>query len=319
MIEWLSPDELVKTPPAARWVIPGLQLCPGRASMIYGEKGTAKSLITYSLAISAAAGLPVWGVFPVAAPLMVALVDTEMGMGPSRRRVHACARGVGVDLSVVRDRIKLASRPRVKLSSVNDLVASFTGIDLAIIDTFAGATPNVDKNDECVRAWIDPMGEASERTGTTFLFIHHEGTKKGRSRGSSAIEDACGAVFRVAGIDPSKPRRLRQTKASVDSAELIEPMNLIVEKLDSGRGARVTVDGYANKAHEALGSIVDALRGWKSAAPTKNELYAAVKGSRPQFFEALDLGERTGAISTKREGNSIRIHLPDLADRSAAE
>jgi hypothetical protein len=324
VIDWLSVDELVAVPPPPKWIVEGLQLCPGRVSMIYGEKGSAKSLVTCAAAVAVAAGLPVWGAFAVDAPKVAAIVDYEMGLGPLRRRVHGCARGLGISLRALQGRLLVTSRPpKLDLTSTPAIVESFRGISFAVIDTFAGATPNVDKNDERIRAWIDPMSAASEEIGTTFLLVHHEGKGSRRARGSSAIEDACGAVFRISGTDDKRPRHLVQTKVAVDAAEPIDAMSLLVQKTDCG-GCRVLVEGHRavdpERALPRVADVVATLAAWTGPRlPSKTELAKAMGGKKETALAAIDLAEERQLIGSQASGTARRFQLSGTAQRSAGE
>lgn len=318
MIEWVPFDEILSPPPPPPWVVPGLQLGPGRVSMLYGVKGTAKSLITWSAALSAAAGLPVWGAFEVPRPMTVAIVDFEVGLATARRRVHMIAKGHGIDLRLLRGRLRLISHPRrFDLRAVDDIERSFEGVDLAIIDTLSGATPGADENDRRIRDYIDPMSEASSRTGVTFWMTHHEGASHGRARGSTAIEDACGAVFRLSGTDETKPRSLRQTKVAVDAVEPIAPLELLVEPTHGKAGARVTLKGADDRVAARVIEILNHLRGL-SAPTTKEAIADALKGNRTDLFAAMGRMERNGLVRVERSGRTKQVVLSETCTKRDA-
>jgi hypothetical protein len=93
-----------------------------------------------------------------------------------------------------------------------------------VIDSLRAAAPTIDENTSEARRALDMLGLVSDKTGATFLVLHHEGKPKDygdarmAARGSSAIQDAAGCVLRLTpGQRDGAPRTCAQTKQPAES------------------------------------------------------------------------------------------------------
>lgn len=238
--------------PEARWLIPELQLGPGRPSMIAGYGASGKTLAAQSLAVSVATGKSVWSEFTTGEAVTVLHVDHEMGRDATIRRYQRLCTGLKITREELGDRIRVAPFPPIYLTD-EDAKDSYTrsceDVGLCLIDAFRGAVPGADENDSKVRRYLDLLALVSEKTGTTFLVLHHAGKPKtdsssdGRTkaRGSSGIFDACGAYFNLIGAK-GEPKMVDHQKAhpSADGS-LLDTFSIefIDTQGETGSGVRV--------------------------------------------------------------------------------
>src|SRR5437899_12619435 len=109
-----------------------------------------------SLALSIAAGRPVWGAYG-SQRRRVVHVDLEQGDRLTRRRYQRIARAMGVDLAPLGDALALAAMPPIALTSAcaDAWREIMTGRDLLIVDSLRAATAGADENDSGIRAGLD--------------------------------------------------------------------------------------------------------------------------------------------------------------------
>jgi len=223
---WIrTPDIFLPLPPT-KWIVPGLQLCPGRPAMLAAYGSTGKTLAAQSLALAVAARRRVWGELACPAALTVRHVDHEQGRHATLKRYQRLAVGMNLKLDEIEDRLEVSVFPSVylNLKDAEDAYAkACEGVGLVIIDALKGATPGADENDSKIRDCIDTLSRVSDKTGTAFLIIHHSGKPKenhedGRTipRGSSAIFDACGSVMVMLG-EKGKPKLVCHEKGAAEA------------------------------------------------------------------------------------------------------
>jgi hypothetical protein len=201
--------------PATPWLSRDLQWAPGRPCQIQGAGGAGKSFAIYAAALALAAGRPVWGKFrPSRQNVRTIVLDYDGG--GAQRRIQRLAPGMGIDPAELAGKLRIVRRPPVRLSSfkmddaamrataVDTFAAVVDGWDLCVVDALRGIAAGVDENDSRIRDFLDVLGDASDRTGCTFVFLHHSGKGAGdkakgeRGRGSSAIQDGSGSVLSMA-------------------------------------------------------------------------------------------------------------------------
>lgn len=226
-INWLETRQILAPLEPTRWVVPQLLIGPGRPVLFAGFGGSAKTLALQDVALAVASGTRVWDRFDTVAG-EVRHLDYEQGRHATARRYQRLALGRDLDAARLRDRLKLAVFPSVFLDSPNAVDAycrACEGASLVILDALRGATPSSDENDSSIRTCLDNLSRVSEKTGATPVVIHHAGKPKDShsdprtiARGSSAIFDACGAVFVIiASRAPSPSRRVVQVKVPAEA------------------------------------------------------------------------------------------------------
>ena len=188
-----------------------LQWAPGRPCQIQGAGAAGKSFAAYAAALALATGRPVWGQFRPSREAVRCIV-LDFDGGGAQRRIQRLRAGMGIDPSELVGKLRIVSRPPVRLSAfkmegaeraaaVDTFARAVEDFDLAIVDALRGLVAGVDENDSRIRDFLDVLGDVSERTGCTFVFLHHTGkgggekAKNERGRGSSAIQDGSGSVL----------------------------------------------------------------------------------------------------------------------------
>lgn len=257
-VTWVSAAEIAQPLPPVPWVVPNLQIGPGRPCSIQAYGGGMKTLVAASIAVACAAGKLVFEAFPCGRPKPVGIFDLEMGRRASSRRIQRTAIGMGVELASLP--LKLAPLPKVRLTDPNApdvLMRAVDGLELAIWDSLRAGLVGVDENDSGVRAYLDMLLEISERTGTTWVVLHHVGkTKDGhgdarqKGRGASAIFDAWGAVLDLT-KESDNVRRVEMTKVHPEAEGPIDPFAIEVFDISDGGNSKAGV-AVRYKAIEAL-------------------------------------------------------------------
>lgn len=239
-IETFGPEEIAKPLPAVSYLVEGLRLAKGAPLLLAGPSFIGKTAIAQSLMLSLAAGKPVFGVYSCR-PATVLHVDLEQGRDLTFRRYQRLARGMGVDLRSLGDRLRVAIKPSVRLDSEDGeevYTRALQGVDFAVIDCLRAAAPSADENSSDVRQWIDLLDRIGERTGTVVALIHHmkkpsAGAPEGARnaiRGSSAIFDACGAVYAFTG-EKGQPARVHHEKERTKGV-LLDDFGLRIEDVE---------------------------------------------------------------------------------------
>lgn len=241
-IEWVHGVEAEAELPPPNWIVPKLQICPGRPTMIAGYGSSGKTLIAQSLLLACAAGKQVWGVFDTPRKLVVRHLDHDQGRYATHRRYQRLAQGMGVSLRELGTSFGFATSPDIHLTDKDAkarYVEACVGADLVLIDALRGAAAGVDENDSRIRECVDVLAWVSEKIGTAFILIHHAGKVAGEDkrtgpRGSSAIFDGCGCVLQIEAKEPHEPKSVHQTKGAAEAeGGSIPPFMLSIEHDDA--------------------------------------------------------------------------------------
>lgn len=219
-IEVLNGERLEAPLPQLSYLVRDLGLVAGGGAphLVAGYGFSGKTLALQAMLLALAAGLPAWGAFPVARPLRVLHVDLEQG-DLTVRRYQRLARGCGVALRGLGDRLAVAVMPRIKLEAGEARwVDLMLGRDLVLVDSLRAARGG-SENDSDFREALDMLGMVSNATGCRALVIHHA-KKPGENdtearyaiRGSSAIYDAVDGAYVFSGAR-GEPIRIEHVKA----------------------------------------------------------------------------------------------------------
>jgi hypothetical protein len=248
VIEHVGVDAIFAELPPVEWLCEGLRLARGQGVTCFAGYGySGKTIVAQSLALSIASGRDAFGTYACRRGRVLHL-DYEQGSRVTRDRYQRLARGMGITLDDLGDRLRLATFPRVYLDSGDaaDVFArTLEGFDYVIVDALRGAAPTLDENDSAIRCVIDLLARESERTGVLPQMLVHgrkpkEGEAKGSARfgirGSSAIWDAFSNVF-VLGASKNEPTRVEHEKDRVYGTPLAD-FGLRIEDIDGATGAR---------------------------------------------------------------------------------
>jgi hypothetical protein len=245
-ITWVESDKIFAELFAQRWGVQGLQIGPGRPTLIAGYGASAKTLSAQSLALAKASGRLVWNRYECD-PGVVLHIDYEQGHYGTAKRYQRLAKGHGISLDELGNRLRYAALPSVMLdgtAALDALLRACDGVELVIVDSLKASSPGLDENDAKIRTVLDRMNYVSDRTGAAFVLLHHAGKpREGHStdsrtlaRGHSAIFDAAGCVYNlVAGATGGDPKSVTQAKMPAEAEGApIEPFELVVEDVVIG-------------------------------------------------------------------------------------
>lgn len=202
----LEVADLARELPPVPWLCEPLRLAPGAVTMFAGYGYSRKTLALQSLALSVAAGRPVWGLYSVKKGRVVHL-DYEQGTRPTTERYQRMARGMGFEISELESgALRVCVLPEKYLDEqgiFDQLIPLCAGASLIVVDSFRAAFPGVDENSSESRRYLDALSRVSESTGAMTAVVHHarkspagESDDASQSlRGSSSFFDACQSVF----------------------------------------------------------------------------------------------------------------------------
>lgn len=297
--------------------------------MIAAYSYSGKTLAAMALAVAIAAGEKVWGQWSVHEPARVMYLDFEQGGGATRRRFQALLKGMGIEPEALGDRLRLGALPTFRLTDQDaepylTAACASLGVDLCVIDTLRAATPGEEENDSRMSAWLEMLTRVSEKTGTTFLVIHHAGKKKQgfgppdpreAPRGSSAVVGACGTVL-VMMKEGDAPSEVTFAKLSADAdASPPEPFFLAIEPPNGGVRVVYKSKEQVRPPHDPVRELrgdVERLVGAVAADPGvgARALRATLRGMGSERFKtAREEAIRTGRVVVERKGKS-EGHFP---------
>ena len=240
----LSTEEIFATLPDIPWLVPALGIAPGAPTMFVGSGWSGKSLIAQTIAIAVASGTTLWNQFTTKQGRVLHL-DYEQGNRLTRSRYQKICHGKGLTKDDLGGRLEAFILPPFSLSSSSResiLTRAGEDRDLVIIDSLRASTPGLDENLSEMREPLDAAGRASEKTGCTFLFIHHRNKLSDEAdsitgiRGSSAIFEGNDCVFIM------KQRKSREdpiviiNKKSRALGLELDPFNLYFDDVDDRTG-----------------------------------------------------------------------------------
>jgi hypothetical protein len=299
----LSVAELAAPLPPVPWLVEGLGMAPGAVTLIGGYGFSGKTVAMQSLALSVAAGRPVWGVYGCRKGPVVHL-DYEQGRRLTQERYQRLAVGQGIQLGdLAPGSLRVACLPRLYLdddsaeAALEELAA---GCALVIDDSFRASFPSADENDSKVRRHLDMLTRVSERTGAMMVVILHA-KKPGKDdvagakfslRGSSAIFDAAQSVYVFNGTKGA-PTRVEHEKCRLRGKELpgwgLEVVDvedrrgLLVRHLDGEQMEQDSGDALA----EVKGQIIRMMGKVRRPMTTATAIYERIGGRKQQCLTAV--------------------------------
>lgn len=329
-LKFIDAGKIAEPLPDVPYLVNALGIAPGAVTIVAGPGFAGKTVTLQDMAVSIAAGLPVWGVYN-AKRGAVAHLDFEQGDRISRERLQRIAKAKGLDLASLP--IRLCVHPEIGLQERDALdvyTRALEGTMFAIVDSLRAAASTADENSSEVRRFIDLLNQVSERTGSTISLIHHtrkpqgDGGTFGKNdmRGSGAIFDAAASVFMLGG-EKGKSRVTHEKCRN--RGILVEPFGLAVEDVEvdgNPRGglrvrhleaAQLTptkaeddYSGASKRILEHLGSNGE-FRGAKGA------LIKRLHMGNSNGFAAFSELESTGALLISRDERGQFIRLTDGA------
>jgi hypothetical protein len=217
----LVPDLSFRACPVSRlsarpvaWLWPG-RLPLGKLSILDGDPGLGKSLVTLDLCARLSTGRPWPDGSPGAGPAAAVVLNAEDGAEDTiRPRLEACGADLDRVFVLPRDESDMGTPLRLPgQAAVLEAIVAGTGARLVVIDpvlTFLGPGVNT-SSDQGVRWALAPLARLAERRGCAVLLVRHL-NKSGGSRslyrglGSIGLVGACRTAWLIAD-DPRAPGR----------------------------------------------------------------------------------------------------------------
>lgn len=246
LFTWEGATDIMGKLPPIRWVCRELCIGPGRPTLVQGYGFSGKTMALQAFALAVAAGKPAFGYFRVVQG-RVLHIDYEQGKHATKRRYQRMMLAMGLSLDDIGERLQLTCFPSAYLTDTGiekRLAKECAGVAVCIIDSFRAAIPGQDENESTVRQFLDMLTRISETSGCSFVVVHHSGKggkekdSREKSRGSSAIFDACGTVIDLFAAKPFEPIKVAIVKASASNeGRSPEPFYLCLQDIASEDGA----------------------------------------------------------------------------------
>lgn len=302
----ISPTEIFAPLPPIPWLVQGLGLAPGRPALFAGYGFSGKSIAAQDLALAVASGRKAWGVYSARRGPVLHL-DYEQGARLTSERYQRLARAAEIDPESLSGYLRVAVYPQLALSdrdAEETLAREAGGHALVIVDSLTCAVPAIDENSREIAGPLYMLGRVSEKTGATFLVIHHArkpvkdapGGAAMAIRGSSAIFGAVDAAY-VFSASKGEPTTVDHVRSPMTGITL-PTFGLRIDDVDmdgNRRGGLRVRHLDAEEVMETPGDAVDRVRAEVlrvlSHDPdirSKNELARRVRAKRCVVFGALD-------------------------------
>src|SRR3989344_8821948 len=247
---------------SSEWIIEGI-LQPKKIGIIAGSAGTLKSWASLNIAFCVALGLPFVNNFPTTQGAVL-FIDRENAKAELKERCHLIKKGLNVEGQDIP--VYFLSEQSIKLDIPTGTykLESFIkqkNISLVIVDTYRRAISYEENDAGAVsKFFVDSIKPICEKTGVSFIFIHHH--KKGKSegnemdliRGSSDFVNFVDCVLQVS--RNGEIITIKQTKNR--GAKELQPFNLRVET-DEDSYFRFVYEGeykLLDKVHKAVEVIL---------------------------------------------------------------
>lgn len=188
---WAAPSRIVP-------VIPAIQACVGRPTLVYALPGAGKSIVLWSAAIAGATGLSMLGAAPLA-PLRVLWLDGEVGGPLTSSRAQRIARALGVGPRDLGDRLRVAIYPSLSIddpTAERILAATCAGYTLVILDSLTALSGDADETSPEMGRIMLMLARVSGRTGAAIVVVHHA-RRDGEIRGSTSIDAGSECIWRM--------------------------------------------------------------------------------------------------------------------------
>jgi hypothetical protein len=308
--EWMNARDVFSTPmPPARWVVPAMELGPGRPCGLWGVGGAGKSWEAMEIERAVASGTKAFGHFDVTRG-RVSHVSHELGQRAVRDRFRRLANGNAMKIDDFADNLRIVCLPKLFLNTPgaeSEYAREFDGDTLVVIDSLRRALPGEKENDSEISNFLDILNRVSEKTGATFLVLHHCGKsqfddKRLTARGSSAIMDGSGCVWLLEGKG-AEPRRMEQVRAHDDGDGDCPSFGVELQRGDGSAAtfpaSRAPVRLVRQEASVIAADLRDQIRQYfrdNGDQPGKTALCKSMAVNRSLFFAAISELEKAGEI-----------------------
>lgn len=200
--------------------------------VIYGESGSGKSFLAYSLCAAIARGLDTWcGKRVTQGRVLIVVAEGAQGF---RQRIDAYCHQEGVkpgdfDVDYISDFIPNLTMPNL----ITDLIKEIKErqpYDLIVMDTFAQVMAGADENSgkdvgsalaQCKRIHVD--------TGAMVLLVHHSGKDAGKgARGWSGLRAAADVELEITRKENDRAIKVTKLKDGEDGASMGFKLHTVV-------------------------------------------------------------------------------------------
>jgi hypothetical protein len=337
----ISAAQLAEPLGPVAWLVRDLGLAPGRPCVINGYAGSGKTFAAQEIALSVASGESAFGRMQVRQG-SVLHIDVDQGRRATASRYQQLARGRGmvlanqpIDLMVFQG--YLTSGGEINREAVQSLGNACVGRALCVIDSLRGIAPDMDENSSEFGSVLQMLAEISNATeeacglGCCFIVLHHEGKpqqgsargNKHSGRGSSAIQDRAGAVWRLVPLDDdTKQVEWSMSKISEHDTEFCKPFTTKFVPVEGGgailraAGAETRSDAPKQNVTRIGTDLCAKLRKadrWMS----RSELLTDVSGKNADKAEALSHLRKAERIAYKLDGTGHFYHWNPKMDPRA--
>jgi hypothetical protein len=326
----LSAAEIFAPLPPISWLCQAFDVAPGAPVLIAGYGYSGKTVAAQDLALAVATGTNAWGRFPVRTGRVLHL-DYEQGSYLDRLRYQRLAAARGIDPRSIDGRLVLSPMPGWYIDDDDrddELARLADGFDLGVVDSFRAACPRTDENSSDARVPLDRLTRISEKTGTTWLVIHHArkpsqnatGGARMAVRGSGALYDACGSVL-VFAAEKGDPVTVEHEKARI-SGRTHEPFQLWIEDVDTDAGpkgglrvsaldgAPTTKQTPSQRLQEVQARVLEFVRDQGGTAGGNNVISQHLGGKRETLSAAISELVRTGRLERGGTTKEPTLSIP---------
>ena len=316
-IEWIGTQDVFFSPLVEpTWIARGLQIGPGRPSMIAGYAWSMKSLASQSFILSVLSGRRLWGTSHLHCRQgRCRHIDFEQGRYPTLRRYRRLVAGMGMDPREFEDRLEVAVFPRGMFlnarSAEETYLRAFDGVDFALVDAYRSSVPGLDENESTAAEPLYMLGRVSEKTGCSVLLNHHAGKgeredQRQAVRGSSAIFGALGTVLHLEAKKKGEPVRVSQTRGAVGGDGVgEEDFYLEAEDVAIGQDPRAGLRILYRSAEQVSPPISPA----NVAAAEVERVVAAVRREGQGGVRGADAAAGLAGMKTSRARIVVQIAL----------
>lgn len=329
-------DAIFAPRPPIPWLCHGLKLAPGRPALVCGYGYSGKTIVAQALALAVASGTRLFGLYQCRRG-RVLHVDYEQGERMTAERYQRLARAQGLTPDDLRGHLELVTFPSLTLDrpeAEQELRRAAEGYALVVIDSFTCAVPGIEENSREIAGPLYALARISEKTGATFVVIHHArkpskdapGGAAMAIRGSSAIFGAVDSAYVFSG-EKGEPVQVEHVRSPTDGIT-VPSFALAIEdvEIDGDRraGLRVRhIDAEERASSQApwvslVPKVVDAVRQWPGLPVS--ELKNRITGKGAAIGSAIAEAERQGVIVNREsKKNRTAYHLADGNDSHGSQ
>ncbi len=200
--DWLP---LTDTPKRREYLIPELEIGPGRPTGLIGQGNASKTIAAMQLLAEVAAGKRVFGRFDVKPGEHKAMHLLYEGYAIASENYARIVRGLGVSFESVATRLRFrrATKQLTDLDAEDWLTELTDGFSVCAIDAYSNTIQEVDENTPQAAAPLRMLERVSARNGCTFIVLHHTRKDGKGERGTGAIKNSLDVSIVISTDDAS--------------------------------------------------------------------------------------------------------------------